>query len=194
MNISPLPAAESEAAKAIPMLTLAFSADPGIRWMYPDAERYSKHFPDFARAYGSRAFEHATAYLADEAKAAALWLPPGVDPDEEGIAEVLSESLAPAKLEASLRAFEAIGGYHPREPHWYLAMIGVDPAWQGSGLGSRLLREKLAEIDEQGLPAYLETTNPANLPLYERFGFEIMGEVPGASDGVPTFPMYRSPR
>lgn len=174
------------------MFTLAFSGDPGIRWMYPEAERYSKHFPNFARAYGGQAFECATAYVLDETKGAALWLPPGVDPDGDAIESVVRESVAPERLETSLRVFEEIAGYHPEEPHWYLAMIGVDPACQGSGLGTRLLRETLAKVDEQLLPAYLETSNPANLPLYERFGFEIMGEVTGTADGPPTFPMYRS--
>jgi ribosomal protein S18 acetylase RimI-like enzyme len=83
--------------------------------------------------------------------------------------------------------------YHPKEPHWYLAMIGVDPSRQGQGLGAALLKATLAQVDEQGLPAYLESSNPANLPLYERHGFEVQGEIrPG--DGPPIIPMLRPAR
>jgi ribosomal protein S18 acetylase RimI-like enzyme len=65
-----------------------------------------------------------------------------------------------------------MGRYHPREPHWYLPLIGVDPACQGRGCGAALMRHALSRCDRDGAPAYLESTNPRNRPLYERHGFE----------------------
>eukprot|EP01041_Mallomonas_annulata_P030478 gene30478-52615_t len=63
-----------------------------------------------------------------------------------------------------------MGQFHPEEPHWYLSMIGVDPSHHGQGLGSALLKAGLQRCDADGLPAYLESSNPKNVPLYERFG------------------------
>jgi ribosomal protein S18 acetylase RimI-like enzyme len=85
-----------------------------------------------------------------------------------------------------------MGEYHPTEPHWYLPLIGVDPARQGRGYGSALLRHALAVADRDKLPAYLEATSPNNRRLYERYGFESIGEIQHA-DSPPMWPMLRKP-
>ena len=66
--------------------------------------------------------------------------------------------------------------------HWYLLLLGVEPKTQGRGLGGRLMAPMLAHADRQGLPCYLETSTPSNLPYYQARGFEVVGErrVPGA--------------
>jgi ribosomal protein S18 acetylase RimI-like enzyme len=83
--------------------------------------------------------------------------------------------------------------YHPHEPHWYLAVIGVDAARQGFGLGSMLVQHTLASCDKDQVPAYLESTNPKNIPFYERHGFELLGTIQ-AGASPPMFPMLRKPR
>jgi ribosomal protein S18 acetylase RimI-like enzyme len=67
--------------------------------------------------------------------------------------------------------------YRPSEPHWYLAYIAVDPAHRGKGLGTALMNHSLDIIDRQQLPAYLESTNTANLSIYKRHGFALLAEV-----------------
>ena len=84
-----------------------------------------------------------------------------------------------------------MAGHHPSEPHWYLPFIGVDPAAQGQGHGTALLRASLQAVDRTGLPAYLESTNPRNIPLYESFGFRVTGEIQ-AGDSPPMHPMWRA--
>lgn len=83
-----------------------------------------------------------------------------------------------------------MGLHHPSEPHWYLPLIGVEPAQQGGGRGAVLMREALARCDRDGLPAYLESTNPRNIPFYERFGFRPVGEIQ-AGNGPKLTPMWR---
>jgi ribosomal protein S18 acetylase RimI-like enzyme len=65
---------------------------------------------------------------------------------------------------------------HPQEPHWYLGMIATRAEAQGTGAGSRMMRYTLGRVDADGLPAYLESTNPANIPFYERHGFAVVRE------------------
>jgi ribosomal protein S18 acetylase RimI-like enzyme len=73
--------------------------------------------------------------------------------------------------------FDAVSALHPPEPHAYLGPLGVDPACQGRGVGSALLEHWLADVDRQGLPAYLETDSAGNLGFYARAGFRVAGEV-----------------
>ena len=102
-------------------------------------------------------------------------------------------SVPPQRLAAMHGIMEQMGKAHPEEPHWYLPLIGVDPAVQNQGFGSALLVHALAEVDRERLPAYLESTNPANVSLYERHGFEVLGTIQVA-DAPPVFPMLRRPR
>jgi len=91
-----------------------------------------------------------------------------------------------------IKLLDAMAKEHPREPHWYLALIGVDPAFQGSGVGTALLRPRLAACDETGVPAYLETQKPENVPYYERFGFKVRTVV--RHEGCPPlWTMWRDP-
>ena len=82
--------------------------------------------------------------------------------------------------------------YHPAEPHWYLWTLGVDARTQGRGVGSAVLRHTLARIDEAGAVAYLEASDPKNVPFYERHGFEALGIIEVA-DIPPLVPMIRRP-
>ena len=88
--------------------------------------------------------------------------------------------------------FDALAAHHPPEPCAYLSLLAVEPACQGRGVGSALLSAWLADVDAEGWPAWLETAQPGNLPLYERFGFAVAGEV--AVRGVPVWLMARAAR
>jgi ribosomal protein S18 acetylase RimI-like enzyme len=71
------------------------------------------------------------------------------------------------------QVFEALARVHLREPHWYLATLGVDPLAQGRGIGSALLAHWLADVDADATPAWLETDRQANVAFYRRVGFEV---------------------
>ena len=85
-----------------------------------------------------------------------------------------------------------MGKYHPEEPHWYLPLIGVDPLHQGRGYGSALMKHALQRCDQENKLAYLESSNPRNLSLYIRHGFEIIGTI-RVADSPPMIPMLRKP-
>src|SRR3979409_565583 len=104
---------------SIGVMVLAFAADPVARWMYRDPQRYLAYFGRFIRAFAGKAFSTGTAWRIDGNLGAALWLPPGVKPDEDAIAAILEES-APPNVMADVNArFGEMAADHPRDPHWY---------------------------------------------------------------------------
>ena len=178
---------------AIGALTLAFALDPMARWSLPDPTTYLAVFPSLARAFGGTAFAGKTAFIAEGYAGAALWLPPGVEPDGDKLTQILNDH-APDNIKKEISPiFEQMEKFHPSEPHWYLPMIGVDPVHQGGGLGSALLNEALKIVDRDGLIAYLESSNPKNVSLYERHGFEVIGEIQSGSSPIVR-PMIRKAR
>jgi ribosomal protein S18 acetylase RimI-like enzyme len=164
-------------ASAVNTIVLGFAADPMTRWVWPDSTDYLRIMPQFVVAFGGRAFEHGTAYITDGARAAALWLPPGIEPDEVAMAAITAQTLRPDIADDLGHVLQGMAKHHPREPHWYLPLIAADPRWIGQGLGALLMQHALRRCDEEGIAAYLESSNPRNISLYERHGFEIIGEI-----------------
>jgi ribosomal protein S18 acetylase RimI-like enzyme len=179
----------SERERIISTLLMGFSADPLTRWFWPEASTYLQAATALD-AFGGNAFEAGGAFVTADFEGAALWLPPGVHPDEERMAAFMGETVHPDIADEVFRVFELMDEFHPEEDVWYLPLIAVDPAHQGRGLGSALMKEALRCCDEAGLPAYLESSNPKNISLYERQGFETVGVIQHGRSPVVT-PMYR---
>jgi len=186
-------ATASDEPQTIDVIALAFSSDPVVRWFYPDAHQYLTNFPAFIRAFGGRSFENGTAYHVDGFMGAALWLPPNVHPDEEEVVGLIERTVPEEVQKNLLSILEQLGSFHPSEPHWYLPLIGVDPAHQRKGQGSALMKHALIPCDRENMFAYLESTNQMNIPLYERYGFEVVGKLE-VGTAPPLYPMVRKPR
>jgi ribosomal protein S18 acetylase RimI-like enzyme len=183
----------AEAAAAIDTVVLAFAADPVSRWTWPYAWQYLASMPRLASAFGARAFEHATAYRTDAYAGVALWLPPGIHPDEDMLVQIVQTTVSSGLHDDVFAVFEQMAKYHPTDPHWFLPLIGVDPAHQGKGHGDALMAHALQRCDHDHAPAYLESTNPRNISLYLRHGFEELGRIQVGSS-PPLVPMLRPPR
>ena len=186
-------ATRADQDSVIAVLTLAFSSDPACRWTWPDPRQYLASFPDFVKAFAGSAFEQGTAYSLAGYTGAALWLRPGAHPDEDALGMLVERTVAEERQTAMFAVFEQMANYHPAEPHWYLPLLGVDPSCQRRGYGSALLQHALAACDRDGTPAYLESTNPENISLYKRHGFETLTTIQIA-DSPPIVPMLRQPR
>ena len=186
-------ATATDEAPVIAVVELAFSMDPAARWTWPDPQQYLLHFPDFVKAFGGNAFAHESAYYVEAYAGAALWLPPGVHHDEEALTALLQRTGSAQFRNDGPALFERMGRHHPQEPHWYLPFIGVDPLHQGEGYGAALMQHALVPCDRDHTPAYLESSNPKNIPLYERHGFELLGTIQ-VGTSPPIFPMLRTPR
>lgn len=183
----------ADEATAIDAVVLAFATDPVARWCWPDPHQYLTSMPGFTRAFGGGAFVHNSACCTEDYAAAALWLPPNVHPDEEAMGELVERTVSATIRGDLVAVMEQMANYHPGAPHWYLPLIGVDPAHQGKGYGSALLTYALRQCDRDHLPAYLESTSPRSVPLYTRHGFEVLGTIQ-VGTSPPLVPMLRQPR
>lgn len=185
--------AENDDVKAYAAVALAFATDPMMRWSFPDPAKYLAIVPDFIRAFGGNAVAQGTADVAGDFAAVALWLAPGIEPDGEAMGRIIEAHMPPEKMEDGGGLVEQMNRFHPHEPHWYLPLIGTDPAHQGRGHGAALMAHAVARCDARREPAYLESSNPMNVPFYERFGFKVMGEIQQGSS-PRLIPMLRQAR
>jgi ribosomal protein S18 acetylase RimI-like enzyme len=135
-------------------------------------------------------------WITEDGAGAALWTPPR----KWRAAKVWPDTIALIRAVGLLRLPSVVASVdeaqrkHPREPHWYLFAIGVDPAHQGRGIGSTLLRAVLAQCDARGEPAYLEASTPENARLYERHGFAVLHDLKLGKDGPSARLMWRQAR
>lgn len=179
-----------DAARAMRVLLEAFREDPAVRWIFPEEAGYERHFPRLVHAMGGEAFTLGTAYRMADDSAVALWLPPGVESDADAILQVIEDGVPAMRRDEVLGMAEQMGHHHPEAPHWYLPFIGVHPARQGRGHGSALMRHALETGERSSMLAYLESSNPSNIRLYERMGFEIAGVI-RTPTSPPVTPMHR---
>ncbi|MGL5866134.1 MAG: GNAT family N-acetyltransferase, partial [Dermatophilaceae bacterium] len=129
----------------------------------------------------------------------AVWIPPGgtelSEQQEPELERLLAEVFEPAAAERVRAVGEVLDDHHPHdEPHWYLTLLGTDPAHWGRGLGLKLLADTLQVVDADHLPAYLEASNEANVALYARYGFEPRDRVLVPGDGPDVVTMWRPAR
>jgi len=187
-------AGEAEIHHAIATLVLAFATDPVSRWMYPAPDQYLLHMPRLFGALGTSSFDASAAQRSGgDGLGVAIWLPPGIVADDGPIEAIVRESVTKEKLAEFGALFEQIEHYRPAEPHWYLSLIGVEALHRNKGIGAALLKHGLQRCDHDRLPAYLWSSNPQNVSLYQRHGFELMGTIQvGSSPAV--FPMLRPGR
>jgi ribosomal protein S18 acetylase RimI-like enzyme len=179
--------------RAIATLMIAFMNDPIVRWAFRDADVYVSYFAPFTKAFGGAAFGEGTAYGTDGCGGVALWLPPGISSDEETMGSIAAEAIPAEDQETFFGFMGQVEEFHPKDPHWYLPIIGVDVTKQCLGCGSALLAQALERCDQDRLPAYLEATTPRSKALYERHGFEEIGVIQEGGT-PPLWPMLRPPR
>ena len=186
-------ATSDELPRAIAAIVAAFLTDPPARFAWASPYDYLEAMPLATREFAGSSFEHGTAYVSADFCGAALWLPPGVQPNGKALEKIFCDTAKREHLDDLLATFEKMDQSHPREPHWYLPQIGVEPNSQGKGLGTVLMRHALARCDQERALAYLEASKPQNIPFYLHHGFEVISEIRiGAAP--PVTPMVRRPR
>lgn len=165
--------------------------DPPARFAWPVPHDYLHAMPLAVREFAHCCVQHGTACVTADFYGAALWLPPGAEPSGEAIANLFRETVKRERLDDLLATFKQMEQSHPREPHWYLPQIGVDPNMPGQGIGAALMRHALARCDRDKALAYLEASKAEIVTFYQRYGFEVITAI-GAGPRIT--PMLRRPR
>jgi len=192
-------AATSDDLTAVTLtISRAFHEDPTWSWAFPDPSRREEQYAIFWSFMITGAMRYPWVLMTDGAEVASVWIPPGgteiADEAEAEIEPLLSELIGP-RADEVLELLERFEAAHPREePHFYLSLLGTDPAYAGRGLGMALLAENLERVDQEGMPAYLESSNPRNNHRYERHGFVRIGEFFPPSSDIPVTGMWRDAR
>lgn len=185
--------------RAAATLAGGFGDDPAFAFTIGNdggnAERIEPFFRVMLRA--GLDDDHALTHLGPDAAAVARWKVPGQwkDPISEQLRTAPSMiRIMRWRIVLGFRMFSAIEKVHPEEPHYYLQFLATHPRHQSKGLGGAVLTPMLERCDTEGVPAYLESSNPRNVPFYARHGFVERDPVP-LPDGWPTItPMWRDPR
>ena len=180
------------------VLAHAFYEDPVNQWLLPDDSRRLRQLERmFNYIFLKRlCLLHDETYTTESTAGGALWLPPG----KWQLGPFASLRLLPYmaafsghNLPRVLRFLGYLDSKHPHDPHYYLFILGVEPGWQGKGIGAALIRPILERCDRERMPAYLEATSPRNRELYKRNGFEVMEDIKVPGGGPPLWRMWRKP-
>lgn len=195
------PADHADVAQLSSTLASAFSDDPLFQWMVGGAPGRSIE-PKTRRLFGAtlrmevRRSDHLV-FTDEDSTGAAVWKAPNEWKMSVGDMMRLMPTMLRVlgvRVPRMAGAISAIEKVHPEEEHYYLEALGTRQDLQGKGIGSAVIAHVLDRCDEEGLPAYLESSNPRNIPFYARHGFEVTREI-DVGKGAPTVTaMWRQPR
>ena len=189
----------SEVDTAARMLGRAFFGDPGATFVEPDPARRAAANGAVFAAVLRFALVAGDVVTTPELDAVAVWLPPErPSPTEadliaagfEHAVEIMGPQ-ASARMATMNAHFETIQALAIAEPHWHLALIGVEPERQGRGLGSALIAPGHARADSRGQRCYLETFTESDVAFYSRRGYDVKAEAPLPGTDVPVRGMVR---
>jgi ribosomal protein S18 acetylase RimI-like enzyme len=191
----PRPATKKDVPQMAQAMVKAFAREPFHQWMVPDAEAWSKKAPKYFNSYIKLIRRDGYADTVDGGHGAALWLSP-----EKPGGGMLSRfqvpfvlwRLAGQKFTDVMSVIPLIERHRPQDPHWYLDVLGVDPAYGRTDVGSALLKHGLERCDRSGQSVFLDTLSESNVRLYEKHGFEVTAQFSLPSN-LPIWTMVRQP-
>jgi ribosomal protein S18 acetylase RimI-like enzyme len=188
--------------EAARMLARSFDDDPLSLALFPGPRRRAWSLRALMVASIRDALRHGEVWGASDrgrVVGAAVWLGDGAYPlSSLRVARQLPAALVamstPSTLRLGARLITETQRAHPKDPHWYLAVLGVDPSAQGRGVGAQLLQPVLERLDHEERAGYLETSKERNIAWYARQGFELTGTVEVRPGAPPIWTMWRASR
>ena len=177
-------------------LARAFHNVPVMHWFFPEERDRPRRIERVFRMRVAALLKQDEIYTTDDHAGGAVWAQPDrwEVPPLEGLAFVARLlPMVRTRIGLLARGWGMIDRMHPKEPHWYLAILGTEPDTQGHGIGSALMHPVLDDCDRNGVAAYLESSKETNLAFYGRHGFRVTGEL-RLPDGPVIWPMWREPR
>ena len=194
---SPRRATKADVPALASLLARAFFDDPISEFLFPSSSRRLRAMNRFFKIeVGSLYLPRGEIWTTETLDGVAIWATPGKNrPVPLALFNLIS--MVPYVIGHPMRnarVLSLLERKHPKEPHYYLATLGVDPQKQGTGIGGSLLGVTLSRCDETGTPAYLESSKERNVPLYARHGFEVVEVLDLPLGGPKVWLMWREPR
>lgn len=179
----------------------AFTIDPMFGYFTRGRLHAHRTLPRLIGGFVDDLAAHGTSWVVEDhdgVMGISGWCAPGTVPrglrrDAAIAAKATPEAARVAHPITGLGLLAALERHHPTQPHWYLALLAVDPERQGRGLGSALIKPGLDRADDDGLPAYLETQKEANVSWYHRHGFDLTRTIEHRG-APPVWCLTRAPR
>ncbi len=194
-KLGPRVATADDVRDVVAILVSAFYDDPTRSWAFPDPARRAEQHRRLWGLFVQGAMRYPGVWLSAGNTATSVWIPPhGTDfsGEQEAVLQPTIIEMMGADAGRVLDAFDRFDAAHPRDvPHYYLSLLGTSHEHQGRGYGLGLLAANLLRIDDARMPAYLEASNPVNVALYVRYGFEVVGSFVLPQDGPEVFTMWR---
>jgi GNAT superfamily N-acetyltransferase len=194
-SLGPRVASPQDSGEVVSILVDAFYDDPTWSWAFPDPSLRSAQHRQLWGMFVDGAMRFPWVWLTPGNTATSVWIPPNEtefsDEQQAALEPAIVEMLG-VKASRVLHMLEMFDQAHPRGvPHFFLSLLATSREHRGHGYGLRLLAENLRQIDEAGMPSYLEASNPANVPLYMRHGFEVLNSFTLPEGGSEVFTMWR---
>jgi ribosomal protein S18 acetylase RimI-like enzyme len=197
---SPRRATLDDAVNLSKLFASAFMDDPLFDYMVrPGARRTAALEMFFHEILRARDIPQGEVWMSSDGHACVCWLKPDARRSPGGLVRKLSwlpffvRVYSLARFARGMTMMEAMEKNHPREQHFYLTFIAVSPEYRGVGLGSRILKATLKQIDAAGMAAYVESSNPKNATFYERGGFVAQKNIAPVG-APPLIAMWRDAR
>jgi len=188
---------ESDFEPVVELMNSNFPDTPFFAWTMDDPEARAGVTKEFFRVHMRLGLDKGTVNIAECSEmglaGAAIWCPKGALDAEANAKIQKAAGAASPRFQLLVDTFQE--HYPPAATFEHLMWISVNPNIHGKGVGGKLLKHRLRELDEKGIPAYLEaTTRQSARGAYERAGFQPIGEPVRLPRGVQAFPMWRYPK
>jgi GNAT superfamily N-acetyltransferase len=171
-------ATPADRGRVIGSLVAAFTNDPVLRYLFPDRASYPRYAAAFFGHLFDKRVRQGTIWTIGYGASVAMWDAPAA---ERGPADDTLAAQLPADALARVNAYdEAVHAALPTTPFWYLGVLGTHPDHTGRRWGHAVMGAGLRRAATDGLPAILETSNPTNVEVYRRAGWEVALVVPAA--------------
>jgi ribosomal protein S18 acetylase RimI-like enzyme len=193
-------ATAKDATRTAELIADAFFALDATAWLIPDPHERALVLPADFEIYVDHALTYGEIHLIDDATgelvAAAIWFPQvtGPTPEPDNYEEQLVAACG--SYTDRFRVLDQLfDDNHPHTyPHHHLAYLAARPSQQRQGLGSALLDHHHRQLDHYGTPAFLQASSEQSRKLYERHGYERLGDPFYLPDGPCFWSMWREPR
>lgn len=176
-----------------------FFDDPMFRYLFPDHESRLEIMTAFFPPLVHDGIKRGQVIISAKREGACIFYPSDIPVFGEQFLETFTEITSIISTIAGMEALERlqllaekVEESEPHEPHCEVFWIAVIPEEQCKGIGGHLLQPVLDRADKHNVGCYVVSSNPRNIPFYERHTFQKISSIK-VSDTYSMTCMWRLP-